>query len=1117
MTISQPLLAPAGKGVGSIALSANGTGYIGRPIVYLTGGSGSGATAVANFDPATGIVDGITITNPGSGYLAEDTITVTLSGGGGMFSGTATPLLTDNTSGGLTKSNTGTLIFTGTTASTYSGLTTVSNGELHLNKTAGVDAIAGNISIGGGTLKWLASNQVNNGSAITMTTGTLSLNGQTETITSFNNSGGTFTTGAGTLIGTGATITWSGGTNTINNGGSVQDGHIVISGGTNTVQGGASGGLLQLNSGGTGLEMSGGATLTLNSDATVAGKLKLSGNVSSSGDSTVAIANSGTATNKGTIDLDASTRAFTVANGAAATDMAISAGIANGGLSKEGAGTLELSGINTYTGATSVNGGTLVLAGVANANTSDIAITNSANLTFAATDTKTFTKAITGTAGNITFNVAGNTTDSGGSSTTNFTFGNTGSFTGNIVVNTGLVLPSSNTAFGDSANVIKLNAASGASAGLLVSGAGSREINNAIELVTAGGNGIFRAYTSYGLTLGGVISGAGNLVKTDGGTVTLTNANTYTGATMINSGTLKISAANNLGDATQVTNSISLGLATLQSTANSYDLGTNRSIALTGAGTIQVDAGALTVSGNVSGSNSLTKSGAGTLILSGSNSYSGETIIGNGTIKVDSASGLGTTSRVRFTSGTGILNNNTGSLITIAGLASNTNSSAQQVTGGELLVTGLAENVQNTGYGGWTFNNTKTTLEGGVYLSYDSNRDFTINGTAEVIVSGNVVQGGTGSRLVVNNSGTGSLTLSGASNTHTGGVLLNTGKLNVNSPTAFGTSAGTFTINNGTTLNNTSGSAITIANNNPVTINGNFVFTGSNDLNLGTGAVALGGASRTITANARNLTLGGVISASGAYGLTKAGTGTLTLSGDNTYTGATNVNEGILVINGSQSTAAGTVTVASGATLKGTGMVGGATIIQNGGTLNAGAHANNSPDPLAPISSKQTFSNNLTLESQSIFAWDLSGEFETGAGNRGTKYDAVDVGGNLSVHVADTDPSLPEGITPTPASDAIFRVVVASGFDFNTVFWEQTRTWSDIFQVTGTTSGWAAGTAVGVYNYDFANNTHTQNNPTTYGSFSINNKTLTWTAVPEPTSALAGLLITAGLLRRRRC
>jgi uncharacterized protein (TIGR03382 family) len=49
----------------------------------------------------------------------------------------------------------------------------------------------------------------------------------------------------------------------------------------------------------------------------------------------------------------------------------------------------------------------------------------------------------------------------------------------------------------------------------------------------------------------------------------------------------------------------------------------------------------------------------------------------------------------------------------------------------------------------------------------------------------------------------------------------------------------------------------------------------------------------------------------------------------------------------------------------------------------------------------------------------------------------------------------------------------------------------------------------------FASVTSTAN-PTTQGSFSITGSTLTWTAVPEPTSALAGLLITAGLRRRRR-
>src|SRR5439155_5077696 len=63
-------------------------------------------------------------------------------------------------------------------------------------------------------------------------------------------------------------------------GGLVEDAHIVITGGTNTVQGGATGGVLKLDGGGAGLEITG-STVTLNSDNAVAGKLLLIGDVTS--------------------------------------------------------------------------------------------------------------------------------------------------------------------------------------------------------------------------------------------------------------------------------------------------------------------------------------------------------------------------------------------------------------------------------------------------------------------------------------------------------------------------------------------------------------------------------------------------------------------------------------------------------------------------------------------------------------------------------------------------------------------------------------------------------------------------------------------------------------------
>jgi hypothetical protein len=172
---------------------------------------------------------------------------------------------------------------------------------------------------------------------------------------------------------------------------------------------------------------------------------------------------------------------------------------------------------------------------------------------------------------------------------------------------------------------------------------------------------------------------------------------------------------------------------------------------------------------------------------------------------------------------------------------------------------------------------------------------ITNNGTLVFNRSNTVAQGTdfsglaiTGTGALVQN-GSGNLTLS-APNTYSGGTTLNTGTLNINNASAIG--SGTLTINGGT-LNNTSGNAITLSTNNAQALNGDFAFIGTNDLNLGTGAVTMN-ASRVITVNGGNLTIGGAIAGSG-IGLTKNGSGTLTLAGNNTaLTGATTINSGTL-------------------------------------------------------------------------------------------------------------------------------------------------------------------------------------------------------------------------------
>jgi autotransporter-associated beta strand protein len=364
-----------------IELAANTTGL-------LTIRLEEDSTSTANSKTFTGGITGnnsLTIENNGGTGTFADTINFTTNQlnftgslthiGTGTGDSTISSVIGPLVTGVTQNSATSRMVLSG--ANTYTGVTTVNVGTLKLNRTAADNttiltdnntATTSDIVINGGTLELAASEQIANTGSINMTSGAFNFGaatGKTETIDKFTNSGGTFTTGANILIGLGNTVTWSGtSTNTVSNGGAVQDLHIVISGGTNTVEGGATGGVLQLNSGGLGLEMSAGATLTLNSATApaVAGKLLLSGNVSTSGETTVTIANGGSGDNPGNIDLNNGTRTFTVADGAAATDMSISAVITNtGSIIKDGAGTLSLDAANTYSGTTTItNGGTLI-------------------------------------------------------------------------------------------------------------------------------------------------------------------------------------------------------------------------------------------------------------------------------------------------------------------------------------------------------------------------------------------------------------------------------------------------------------------------------------------------------------------------------------------------------------------------------------------------------------------------------------------------------------------------------------------------------------------------------------------------------------------------------------
>ena len=136
VTVKQSLLAPTGYGVTALSLQNGGAGYIGAPVVKITGGSGTGATAIATVDlnpasPTAGQVTGLTVTSPGTGYQIGDQLFVAFLGGGFTANAYANNASVGvNASGGLTKTGTGILTLSGT--NTYTGTTTIGNGTLKL-------------------------------------------------------------------------------------------------------------------------------------------------------------------------------------------------------------------------------------------------------------------------------------------------------------------------------------------------------------------------------------------------------------------------------------------------------------------------------------------------------------------------------------------------------------------------------------------------------------------------------------------------------------------------------------------------------------------------------------------------------------------------------------------------------------------------------------------------------------------------------------------------------------------------------------------------------------------------------------------------------------------------
>jgi autotransporter-associated beta strand protein len=474
-------------------------------------------------------------------------------------------------------------------------------------------------------------------------------------------------------------------------------------------------------------------------------------------------------------------------------------------------------------------------------------------------------------------------------------------------------------------------------------------------------------------------STAGSATITNSGILEFNDSSTASSAAITNAYILNFSNSSSAGDATIVNNNRILFLNT--STAGNAaitngasgttdfgrstgPLGDHKLSAgsINGDGTFFLGGNELTVGSNnlsttVTGviadggsggdtGGSLVKTGTGTLTLSGANAYTGGTTVDAGTLRAGAAGAFVGNSAYAVNGGTLDLN---GFNLTMSSLSG---------TGGTVALGSVAlalNQMTDTSYAG--------TLTGTGSLTKAGTGTLTLSGAstytgATTINSGTLsVSGSIASSSITNNSGLtffDSSTAGRASITNNGTLkFFNTGAAGSASITSTGSmdffnssTAGNATItNNGggrsSIVDNASGGTARFILNDSGLLDISGLTTGSTTAGSieGAGSVLLGSKNLTVGGNNLSTTFSGVIQDDRLLGgtggsLTKAGAGTLTLSGVNTYTGATTIDSGTLAVNGSIASSSA-LTVNAGGTLGGNGTVGNTTI-NTGGSLAPG-------------------------------------------------------------------------------------------------------------------------------------------------------------------------------------
>ncbi len=1146
--------------------------------------NGSGTLVLANLNTYTGATNiaagGISLT----GAIASSAITITgsLDVAAGASLSATNPTVTI-AGGMLTMSNSQGLVLMGTsgtvnlpaantltlnTGSSFGGTIGGTGAVVVAGNTTlgGVNTYTGSTSVGGGATLTLsagsiASSAVSIGGTMRVATGALlSGNSNNPTVTiaggvlTMSNSQGLVLMGASGTVNLPAANTLTLNTGSSFSGAIGGTGAVVVAG--NTTLGG-------VNTY-TGLtSVGGGATLTLSAGSIASSAVSIGGTMrvaagallsGSSNNPTVTVAG-GVLTMSNSQGLVLMGASGTV-NLPAANTLTLNTGSSFGGtIGGTGAvvvaGNTTLGGVNTYTGGTTVSAGQLsVLSSGSLASGSNVNVSNGTTASFAnsgqslGTLTNAGAVSFTSSSGTITLGAlagAGATTFSGSAFVPSITAG-TVNVAGNLTASTGISGGSMTVA-----GLANIAAFSGSSTALTLGGATA-------AIGTLNGTGtITLSGTSLTITGGGNFAGTLNngaspgLLAINGGTLTLSGTNNLSGGITLAAGTLSVGSLSSLG----ANENLLFTGGTLHVTGNIDDQG--KSYNFSSGGTIDIDSGVtLTLTGaQISGN--LTQTGLGTLHIVGA--YSGTLSVGpGGTYEANPGStgnvSLATGATLDFTSpgtyagdvtlangASASIVNTSGGLVTLSGMIVKTHANLTlagpsaywingTITGGTV---GLDFNSDMTfdadttlaaqqSYVGPTTISSGATVTSGVNNALpvttvlnlgetvsNTTGAFNLNGHTQTLAG--IYAWGTGTNNVITSSaaggqlfinvapsttdtyagkltgsmslskeGSGTLALSGTSNSYTGATTIDAGTLMLGATSAL-----------------PSGTAVTLAGSGAFDLQ-TFSQQIASLASASSTATVTGGAGSVLTvspSSATTTTYAGAISGQMSLAFNGVDNSTLALTGaSNNYTGSTTINSGALLVNGSITGAGGTVTVNSTGTLEGEGSIARNVVVNSLGTI--------APGTATGDAGGLSIGGNLTIAG--TYLWDLttlgspSASPQTGGG---VNFDQITLNGGAFTGAGGTlQLALTGGTTPTAST-----------------FWQQHEQWAVI-------------TGVGTVNSLFALVDPNAASYASLGAFSLAAPSaglilLDWTPtpVPEPGTLLLGSLAAGALgfySRRRR-